>query len=64
MEIESRFCRLRVIRRIQKHPDNSLWTQLNSIKGQSRPQGFGRSKVSKVGILGAGMMGAGMGRFS
>ena len=40
---------------------NTLWTQLNSIKkGQSRPEGFERSKVSKVGILGAGMMGAGI----
>ena len=43
-------------------------TQLNNIKKKKkkkkkkrpRPEGFERSKVSKVGILGAGMMGAGI----
>jgi 3-hydroxyacyl-CoA dehydrogenase/enoyl-CoA hydratase/3-hydroxybutyryl-CoA epimerase len=35
--------------------------QTNKIKsGASRPQGFEKSKVNKVGILGAGMMGAGV----
>jgi 3-hydroxyacyl-CoA dehydrogenase/enoyl-CoA hydratase/3-hydroxybutyryl-CoA epimerase len=39
----------------------TLWYQLNAIKkGQSRPQGFAEGKVKKVGILGAGMMGAGI----
>jgi 3-hydroxyacyl-CoA dehydrogenase/enoyl-CoA hydratase/3-hydroxybutyryl-CoA epimerase len=40
---------------------NTLWFQLNAIKkGASRPQGVPRSKVQKLGILGAGMMGAGI----
>ncbi|MEY4766550.1 MAG: hypothetical protein RI907_3223, partial [Pseudomonadota bacterium] len=39
----------------------TLWHQLNAIKkGQSRPKGVPDSKVKKLGILGAGMMGAGI----
>ena len=61
LKIESRFFVACVLSDVSKIMINSLWTQLNSIKkGQSRPQGFERSKVSKVGILGAGMMGAGI----
>lgn len=61
LKIESRFFVACVLSDVSKNMINSLWTQLNSIKkGQSRTQGFERSKVSKVGILGAGMMGAGI----
>lgn len=61
LKIESRFFVACVLSDVSKNMINSLWTQLNSIKkGQSRPQGFERSKVSKVGILGAGMKGAGI----
>ena len=61
LKIESRFFVACVLSDVSKNMINSLWTKLNSIKkGQSRPQGFERSKVSKVGILGAGMMGAGI----
>lgn len=61
LKIESRFFVACVLSDVSKNMINSLWTQVNSIKkGQSRPQGFERSKVSKVGILGAGMMGAGI----
>lgn len=61
LKIESHFFVACVLSDVSKNMINSLWTQLNSIKkGQSRPQGFERSKVSKVGILGAGMMGAGI----
>jgi len=39
----------------------TLWYQLNAIKkGASRPAGVAASKVNKLGILGAGMMGAGI----
>ena len=39
----------------------TLWYQLNAIKkGASRPAGVPASKVKKLGILGAGMMGAGI----
>ena len=61
LKIESRFFVACVLSDVSKNMINSLWTQLNSIKkGQSRPQGFEKYKVRKVGILGAGMMGAGI----
>ena len=61
LKIESRFFVACALSDVSKNMINTLWTQLNSIKkGQSRPAGFERSKVSKVGILGAGMMGAGI----
>lgn len=61
LKIESRFFVACALSDVSKNMINTLWTQLNSIKkGQSRPEGFERSKVSKVGIIGAGMMGAGI----
>lgn len=61
LEIESRYFAACVLSPESKNMINTLWTQLNSIKkGQSRPAGFERNKISKVGILGAGMMGAGI----
>ncbi|WP_413521055.1 3-hydroxyacyl-CoA dehydrogenase NAD-binding domain-containing protein [Psychrobacter glacincola] len=61
LEIESRYFVACVLSAESKNMINTLWTQLNSIKkGQSRPDGFERYKTKKVGILGAGMMGAGI----
>ena len=61
LKIESRYFVACVLSDPSKNMINTLWTQLNSIKkGQSRPEGFERSIVQKVGILGAGMMGAGI----
>lgn len=61
LEIESRYFAACVMSTESKNMINTLWTQLNSIKkGQSRPQGFERTQTKKVGILGAGMMGAGI----
>ena len=61
LEIESRYFAACVLSSESKNMINTLWTQLNSIKkGQSRPDGFERYKTKKVGILGAGMMGAGI----
>ncbi|MEL0619668.1 3-hydroxyacyl-CoA dehydrogenase NAD-binding domain-containing protein [Psychrobacter proteolyticus] len=61
LEIESRYFAACVMSTESKNMINTLWTQLNSIKkGQSRPQGFERTQIKKVGILGAGMMGAGI----
>ena len=61
LEIESRYFVACVLSPESKNMINTLWTQLNSIKkGQSRPEGFERYKTKKVGILGAGMMGAGI----
>jgi len=39
----------------------TLWYQLNAVKkGRSRPAGIAPSTVRKLGVLGAGMMGAGI----
>lgn len=61
LEVESRYFVACVLSAESKNMINTIWTQLNSIKkGQSRPDGFERYKTKKVGILGAGMMGAGI----
>lgn len=61
LEIESRYFAACVMSPVARNMINTLWTQLNSIKkGQSRPTGFNRRQVKKVGVLGAGMMGAGI----
>ena len=61
LKIESRYFVACVLSPVSKNMISTLWTQLNSIKkGQSRPDGFEHYKTKKVGILGAGMMGAGI----
>ncbi|MGP4788534.1 3-hydroxyacyl-CoA dehydrogenase NAD-binding domain-containing protein [Psychrobacter sp. 1Y11] len=61
LELESRYFAACVLSSESRNMINTLWTQLNSIKkGQSRPEGYERYKTKKVGILGAGMMGAGI----
>ena len=60
-QIESRYFAACVVSQVSKNMIGTLWHQLNAIKkGQSRPKGIAESKVQKVGILGAGMMGAGI----
>ncbi len=59
--IESRYFAACVMSQASKNMIGTLWYQLNAIKkGASRPQGIAPSKVKKLGILGAGMMGAGI----
>ena len=59
--VESRYFAECVISPASKNMISTLWFQLNAInKGKSRPDGIDRSKVERVGILGAGMMGAGI----
>ncbi|MCK5770641.1 3-hydroxyacyl-CoA dehydrogenase NAD-binding domain-containing protein [Algiphilus sp.] len=59
--VESRYFAACVISPESKNMIGTLWYQLNSInRGESRPDGFERSKVAKLGVLGAGMMGAGI----
>ena len=60
-QVESRYFAACVVSQTSKNMIGTLWHQLNAIKkGQSRPKGVAESKVKKVGILGAGMMGAGI----
>jgi 3-hydroxyacyl-CoA dehydrogenase/enoyl-CoA hydratase/3-hydroxybutyryl-CoA epimerase len=59
--VESRYFAACVCSQESKNIINTLWYQLNAIKkGASRPAGVARSKVNKLGILGAGMMGGGI----
>ncbi|MDO9004132.1 MAG: 3-hydroxyacyl-CoA dehydrogenase NAD-binding domain-containing protein [Aquabacterium sp.] len=60
-QVESRYFAACVVSQTSKNMIGTLWHQLNAIKkGQSRPKGVAETKVKKVGILGAGMMGAGI----
>jgi 3-hydroxyacyl-CoA dehydrogenase/enoyl-CoA hydratase/3-hydroxybutyryl-CoA epimerase len=61
MRIESRYFVELVCSQVAKNMINTFWYQLNEIKaGAARPKEVERKKVNKVGILGAGMMGAGI----
>lgn len=61
MRIESRYFIDLVCGQVSKNMIGTFWFQLNEIKaGAARPKGIEQTKVKKVGILGAGMMGAGI----
>jgi 3-hydroxyacyl-CoA dehydrogenase / enoyl-CoA hydratase / 3-hydroxybutyryl-CoA epimerase len=61
LKIESRYFAHCVTSTVAKNMIGTLWFQLNAInKGKSRPEGFDKRSVKKLGILGAGMMGAGI----
>jgi len=59
--VESRYFAACAMSQASRNMINTLWYQLNAIKkGASRPAGGAASKVKKLGVLGAGMMGAGI----
>ena len=59
--IESRYFTMLASGKVSKNMTKAFWFDLNSVKkGGSRPEGHERSKVQKVGVLGAGMMGSGI----
>ncbi|WP_416399150.1 3-hydroxyacyl-CoA dehydrogenase NAD-binding domain-containing protein [Allohahella sp. A8] len=63
--IESRYFTQLVTSQVAKNMIGTFWFQLNDVKGgKSRPQietgGDKANKVNKVGVIGAGMMGAGI----
>jgi len=61
MRIETRYFVELVCSQVAKNMIGTLWFQLNEIKaGASRPKVIEKSKTKKVGVLGAGMMGAGI----
>ena len=61
MRIESRYFVELVCGQVAKNMIGTFWFQLNEIKaGARRPKGVEPSKVTKLGVLGAGMMGAGI----
>ena len=59
--IESRYFAQLATGKVSKNMINAFWYQLNEInKGKSRPQGIDKQPTTKVGVLGAGMMGHGI----
>ena len=59
--IETRYFTELVTGQVAKNMIGTFWFQLNEINaGSSRPQGVAPSVTRKVGVLGAGMMGAGI----
>jgi 3-hydroxyacyl-CoA dehydrogenase/enoyl-CoA hydratase/3-hydroxybutyryl-CoA epimerase len=60
-EVESRHFAACAMSLQSRNLITALWYQLNAVrKGASRPAGIAASKVRKLGILGAGMMGSGI----
>lgn len=60
-ELESRYFAACAMSAESKNMIGTLWFQLNALKkGASRPAGVPRGKVRQLGVLGAGMMGAGI----
>ncbi|TQV69688.1 3-hydroxyacyl-CoA dehydrogenase [Exilibacterium tricleocarpae] len=61
IRIESRYFAELAAGQVAKNMIGTFWYQLNEIKaGASRPVDYEAQTVNKVGILGAGMMGAGI----
>lgn len=61
MRIESRYLASLLASPVTKNMINTFFFNLNAIKsGQARPKNVPKYKPQKVGILGAGMMGAGI----
>src|SRR5690606_22293871 len=61
LRIETRYLARLIVSPVAKNMINTFFFNMNAIKsGQSRPQGVPRWKPQKVGLLGAGMMGAGI----
>ncbi len=59
--IESRYLAKLIVSPVARNMINTFFFNMNAIKGgQSRPKDVPRYKPRKVGILGAGMMGAGI----
>ena len=61
LELESRYFAACSVSPESRNMIGTLWYQLQAIeKGASRPAGFEQRLVKRLGILGAGMMGAGI----
>lgn len=61
LRIESRYLARLIVSPVAKNMINTFFFNMNAIKsGQSRPKDVPRYKPQKVGLLGAGMMGAGI----
>jgi 3-hydroxyacyl-CoA dehydrogenase/enoyl-CoA hydratase/3-hydroxybutyryl-CoA epimerase len=60
-EVESRFFAACAMSPQSRNMIGTLWCQLNAVKkGASRPAGIAATRVRRLGVVGAGMMGAGI----
>ncbi|MGH3425252.1 MAG: 3-hydroxyacyl-CoA dehydrogenase NAD-binding domain-containing protein, partial [Nocardioidaceae bacterium] len=65
LAIETRYFTQVATSQVAKNMIGTLWFQLNEIKaGRSRPAGHDTRPVKRLGVLGAGMMGAGIAQVS
>ncbi|KAA2258817.1 3-hydroxyacyl-CoA dehydrogenase [Solihabitans fulvus] len=65
LQVEARYFIELASGQVAKNMIGTLWFQLNEVNaGGSRPDGFDKRVTSKVGVLGAGMMGAGIAQVS
>ena len=63
--VETRYFTQLALSKEAKHMIRTLWFSHNAAKaGEARPKDISRSKFTKVGVLGAGMMGAGIAHVS
>ena len=61
LRIESRYLAKLITSPVARNMINTFFFDMNAIKSaRSRPSGIGKKKLTKVGIVGAGMMGAGI----
>lgn len=61
LRIESRYLARLIVSPVAKNMINTFFFNMNAIRsGQSRPKGIAHDKPARVGVLGAGMMGAGI----
>lgn len=61
LRIEARYMTSLVINPVSKNMINTFFFHMNEIKsGKSRPEDFPTAKFTRVGVLGAGLMGAGI----
>ncbi len=61
LTIESRYFTYLATGQVSKNMIGTFWHGMNAIKaGASRPKDVAKWQASKVGVLGAGMMGAGI----
>lgn len=61
LQVELKYFTQLALSKVAKHMIRSLWFNMNEAKaGRMRPKDEPKTEVKKVGILGAGMMGAGI----
>lgn len=61
LRIETRYFTELAVGQVSKNMIGTFWFQMNDLKaGKSRPQGVPQWQATRVGVIGAGMMGAGI----